>query len=368
MGRRRERYYGGLRLVDHLYPDQHGREGWWRYRRPDRSFKVFRATVEEANELAEEANGRRHLSILDPSSMAYAVERYISHAEQLRPSLGKKESWRNRKYAMRAFAEHFPARTVPERKVWEWWDGLTHSQQILREAEFRRMWVFFQREGYADSNPFDKSRILRREKPTSERERLTLPGFWSVYKAAPEGLQVAMGISLLTTMRRGDVVSLTRQNVQDGYLRKVISKSEEKRGVIKAARLQWKLSEHPQLARLIQRGLDSAPSGCPYIVHDKPLARRLGSKVSVYQMLPDRLGRLFVKARLAAGVGGEHPPTFHEVRSLGSFLLAQQGEQITDIQELMAHSDETMTALYQSGHPLPWQTVAIKLKDAGGAW
>jgi integrase len=71
------------------------------------------------------------------------------------------------------------------------------------------------------------------------------------------------------------------------------------------------------------------------------------------------------KARIAAKVGGDNPPTFHEVRSLGSFLLAQQGEAITDIQELMAHSDEAMTALYQSGHPLPWTTVEIKLRGVG---
>lgn len=81
--------------------------------------------------------------------------------------------------------------------------------------------------------------------------------------------------------------------------------------------------------------------------------------------MPDRLSRLFSAAREAAGIDGDNPPTFHEVRSLGSFLLAQQGEKITDIQELMAHSDETMTALYQSGHPLPWTTVGIRLNESG---
>lgn len=370
VGKKKDRYVDGVKLADNLYQDAHGRPGFWRYRRPDRTFKVFQATVEEANELAEEANGRRHLSGLDPSTMMYAVERYIAHAEHLRPSLKSKESWRNRCYAMKAFAREFPLRTISERRIWEWWDSLTHSQQILREAEFRRMWTFFERENLVDQpNPFQKDRVLRREKPVSERERLTLEDFWRVYQKASAGVQIAMGISLLTTMRRGDVVSLTRQNVQDGYLRKVISKSEEKRGEIRAARLQWKLSEHPQLARLVQRGLDTAPSGCNFIVHDRPLSRRMGkSKTHPHQVLPDRLGRLFAVARDAAGVGGDNPPTFHEVRSLGSFLLAQQGEEITDIQELMAHSDETMTHLYQSGHPLPWQTVGIQIKDVGGQW
>jgi hypothetical protein len=31
----------------------------------------------------------------------------------------------------------------------------------------------------------------------------------------------------------------------------------------------------------------------------------------------------------------------------------------------MAHSDEAMTHLYQSGHPLPWTTVEIRAKGIG---
>lgn len=369
MAKRTDRYFEGVLLADHLYPCHKGRSGYWRYKRPDHTYKTFRARdVHDANSIAQDANDRRHTAALDRSSMAYAVERYITHAERLRPSLKTKESWRNRCYAMRGFSSAFPARTVTEREIWTWWDTLTHSQQILREAEFRRMWNWMVRESFVitTSNPFERDRVLRREKPVSTRERLTLEDFWRIYAKAPDGVQVAMGISLLTTMRRGDVVTLTRANIQDGYLRKVVSKSAEQRGTLKAARLQWKLTEHPELAELLERGLSTAPPGCDFIVNIKPKTRRHGTKTHGNQVLPDRLSRLFAEARDAAKVGGDNPPTFHEVRSLGSFLLAQQGEAITDIQELMAHSDEAMTHLYQSGHPLPWTTVEIKLRGIVG--
>jgi hypothetical protein len=91
------------------------------------------------------------------------------------------------------------------------------------------MWTFVLRENLVmtDTNPFDRDRLLRRERPVSPRERLTLADFWKVYAKAPAGVQVAMGISLLTTLRRQDVVSLERKHIQDGYLRVTVSKSEE---------------------------------------------------------------------------------------------------------------------------------------------
>lgn len=372
VGKRKDRYADGVLLADNLYPDNQGRPGYWRYRKPDRSFKTFRARdVHEANEIAEDGNARRHLTQLDRTSMSYAVERYIVHAERLRPSMRRRESWKNRCYAMRAFArDEFPRRTCTERDIWGWWDNLTHSQQILREAEFRRMWTFFMRENLVmtDINPFDRDRLLRREKPVSARERLTIEDFWRIYAKARTGVQVAMGVSLLTTLRRGDVVAIERKHLQDGFLRVTVSKSEEQRGALRAARLEWNLEEHPDLARLLHRGLKGAPKLCPFVVNLKPRTYRKHGKRHSWQVLPDRLSKEFAKARKAAKVGGDNPPTFHEIRSLGSALLADQGEQLTDVMELMAHSDVEMTKLYQSGHPLPHQRIGVRINDVGGKW
>lgn len=370
MAKPKVRYFEGVKLAEHLYPAP-GRPGAWRYKRPDHTYKRFLAAdVHQANRIAEENNALRHTARLDRSSMAYAVPIYIAHAERLRPSLKGKQSWYNRTRALINFAKVFPLRTVTEREIWTWWDSLTHSQQILREAEFRRLWTWLLRENYvtADTNPFDRDRLLRREKPVSLRERLTLPDFWKVYAKAEDGIQVAMGISLLTTLRRGDVCGLRRTHVQGDFLRVTVSKSEEQRGVIKAARLEWDLGEHQELGQLVERGLRLGQiSACPFVVNMKPKSNR-GQKEHGWQVLPNRLSKEFAGARRKAQVGGEHPPTFHEIRSLGSALLAKQGEDITDVMTLMAHSEEEITRLYQSGHSLPHQRIGIRIQDAGGKW
>lgn len=137
------------------------------------------------------------------------------------------------------------------------------------------------------------------------------------------------------------------------------------------ARLEWALDDDPLLAELVDRGLRLGEKNghCPFLVSHKAEQRRLGAgKTHVHQVLPNRLTQLFTEARTAAKVTGEHPPSFHEIRSLGSKLYADEGHQITDIQELMAHSDEDMTLLYQTGHELPWKRVPIKLTNIGREW
>ena len=55
-------------------------------------------------------------------------------------------------------------------------------------------------------------RLYVRAKPEKERSALTLPEFWETYeragKAGYKGLQTAMAISLVTTMRQGDICKL----------------------------------------------------------------------------------------------------------------------------------------------------------------
>ena len=54
------RIVDGVELAQHLHRDAKGRTGYWRYQRPDGSWKGFRAeTAEEANRLAAEANAAR---------------------------------------------------------------------------------------------------------------------------------------------------------------------------------------------------------------------------------------------------------------------------------------------------------------------
>ena len=58
----------------------------------------------------------------------------------------------------------------------------------------------------------------------------------------------------------------------------------------------------------------------------------------------------------------ESRPTFHEIRSLGSWLYKKQGfDNESYVQPLMAHASEQMTEHYQKGHEQEWVHVRADL-------
>ncbi|PHS24964.1 MAG: hypothetical protein COA83_06775 [Methylophaga sp.] len=75
------------------------------------------------------------------------------------------------------------------------------------------------------------------------------------------------------------------------------------------------------------------------------------------QLTCDQLSKGFARARDLAGVGKEssHPPTLHELISLGEFLRKEQGWTIKQIQKLRGHTSEKMTMKYLEGQE--WTTV-----------
>lgn len=62
--------------------------------------------------------------------------------------------------------------------------------------------------------------------------------------------------------------------------------------------------------------------------------------------MPEQLTRAFQDARVAAGITGTNPPTFHEIRSLGGALLSEAGWQVEQVEGLMGHSSARMTQHY----------------------
>lgn len=390
---RKPRYADGVELVDNLHPDPRRRPGCWRYRRPDGSWKLFRAeTTEEANRLASEANAARDrlpASIdgkIDRAALAYHVERFIAWRERHDPRLPALENWRNRRGALRGFARHFahtPVHRLTRPQISAWWETLTHHQQGLRFTELRRFFNWLAGEGACpqlDYNPFtladDRPRLYMTRKPDVARLRLDPVAFWAIYAKAGElempGLQIAMGISLITTMRRADVCALRLdQHAQGDMLRQIIGKSAAQRGDIHATRLEWDLTMHTALASLIRRAreLSMKHYRCPFVISHAFQRRTLGkqkTKEHRYQVTPDMLDKLFARARDAVGLyadlpKGQTPPTFHEIRALSSALFGRAGFAVEQIQALMAHTDADVTKLYQSGQDLPYLRIEMQI-------
>lgn len=384
---KKPRYIDGVQLEDNLYPDNKGRKGHFRYLRPDNTFKYFQAdTIHRANEAAKKANSQRdsyvpiEMQREDLTLIGIYAEDFITHRELHSPDLKSARSWDNRKYTLRKFAREFtmsPSK-LTRQHIEEWWHGLTYNNQKLRHAEFRRFFNYMMGRNVCTKlkyNPFttadDRPRLYLRSKPARSRIRLDLTGFWKIYHAASKlnypGLQIAMGLSLLTFMREGDILSLRFEHIDEDFLKKTINKSAAQKGHVNATRLQWNMDQYKPLRQLINRAreLSLKNQRCPYVISHMPKQRRKGkTKDHIAKVTPKRLQEMFAEARDATNIWAEigkdqTAPTFHEVRSLADALAASNKFNTKLIQEAMAHSNEAMTLMYQSEHDMPYTEVGV---------
>ena len=108
---KKQRTFEGVVLADNLYADNKGRAGYWRYFRPNRTFKTFPASdVHLANKIAEHNNATRDQmpKTNSPSAkgtLAAFVGEFILHRETQSPNLKALDSWRNRKYSLAQFCK-----------------------------------------------------------------------------------------------------------------------------------------------------------------------------------------------------------------------------------------------------------------------
>lgn len=384
---KKTRYVNGVKLEDNLYPDNRGRSCYWRYKRPDGTFRHFTAeTVDAANYIARYNNERRDShSPAKPAgnklgTLAHYVDDFISYRETQSPDLTTKRSWHNRCYSLRQFTRTMTKQIayLERSDVQDWWDTLSHHQQKARHAEFRKFFNYLMGRGLLprmDYNPFttadDRPRLYTRSQPARRAKRLTREGFWAIYRSAGElgyeCLQIAMGISLLTFMREGDICDLRLdEDIEDNLMKRVIGKSENQKGSAKASRLKWDLGNYRLLRKLIQRARELSLQNrrCPFVISHWPKQRRLGkTKTHLAQVTPRRLIAMFDESRKRAGFTGDDAPGFHHVRSLADKLAADAGYNIKVIQHAMAHSSEEMTRLYQDGHELPYEPVEIAFTE-----
>ena len=380
---RKPRFVDGIQLVDNLFPDARKRPGKWRYRREDGSDKTFSApNVSEANRLAAEANSARgkdipirERHIPTAEKLTYHVPLYVEYQEKLNPGLKSKRSWDNRKYALNQFAGLFTdIRDVNHDGIRAWWDELTYNQQKLRMAAFRSFFNWMMGKGLFPKltfNPFttadDKPRLLLKEKPKKSRRPITKPQYDQIYKQAGEmgleALQIAMSISLYTTLRESDVCGLKWDDIRDGALHVTVSKSVAQKGTARATRHKWTLDQHPHLKKVIDRAreLSMQHRRCPFIVSHKPRRRVWNEqKEHLYQVTADRLSRMFAEVRDACGIEGT---AFHEIRGLSSTLYKKLGYTNEQIKDLMAHESVITTMGYQDAASLPHMEVALIFED-----
>ena len=227
-------------------------------------------------------------------------------------------------------------------------------QALLVRSEAIQIWKTARAEGWVRDNVAEATRTVR---PDVKRERLSLEQFKAIYAHASGWLKRAMELAIVTAQRRGDIVAMEfkpREGatawVADGSLWVIQGKgrTHDKRRVciplsLRLDALGWTLGDIVKSCRThtIARTL---------IHYTKPTGKtKPGDPVSGHTFALE-----FAKAREAAGITGDNPPTPHELRSLSLRLYKAQG---VDIQALAGHKDAATSAIYQDVRGSEWVRV-----------
>jgi integrase len=190
-----------------------------------------------------------------------------------------------------------------------------------------------------------------------------LEEYYAIYhhQSTEPWLKNAMDLGLQTLQRRKDIVNMKFQDIKDGYLYVIQSKTE-KHG--EAAYLKIKIDD--PLKKVVDRCRDNTLS--PYLIHRKPDREsqqnyKAKGKKHYTQITADYLTKAFAATRDELEIFKKTPienrPTFHEIRSLGIKLYEDQG---IDAQALAGHKTRAMTDKYKEGHGTQWTEVSAGLK------
>lgn len=196
--------------------------------------------------------------------------------------------------------------------------------------------------GWCVTNPVEVTRAQRVE---TKRERLTLDQFMAIHAKAveqgPSWLVHFMELALLTGQRRGDTAKMKHRDIKEECLNVIQQKNKKTDTVghkvaipIGIAITGFSLQETIAKTRNVVS---------QYLIHHvKQQGRaKVGSKIRETSIAQE-----FAAIRDQLGIGGKHPPTVHEIRSLSARLYKEKyGEDFA--QALLGHKSDKMAALYQ---------------------
>lgn len=336
----------------------------FRYRRPDGSFAYLGKDKAQAIEAAVQANNFyaakqslfQKIVSTEEQTLSAAIGDYLK--ERL-PKFEIAESTRkNREYALRIMQGSdlgtVAVDEITTRQLHLYLESLNSdwTRQGYR-AQLLQLFAWTVQTGLREDNP---ATALARPKAKRARQRLTIEEFTALRAHAPNWLRNLMDLQLHTLQRPGDVVQMRWEDVTATSLRVIQRKTGK--------RLELRI-EGP-LRAVLQRCRDELL--CPFIIHRKPEKlrgkdARAKTREHHFQVLLEQAERAFVKVRESSGLYAktDHPPTLHEIRSLGGSLYRESGWPEHRVQMLMGHSDLKMTRHYLAGHEAPWEEVEAGL-------
>ena len=223
------------------------------------------------------------------------------------------------------------------------------------------LFTFAIHQGYRENNPVTAT--MTKTSPKRRRAKHSMEGWNKIRSAAPEWLQRAMDIAILSLQRRSDLVSLNRQqvNLEKGTIRILQDKTRNYKHPV-----YIEIAMGEDLFRAIKRCYQTGIH-CPYLIHYRPLKMSRAdqdAKTHPFAVTESHLTKTFSKVRDTCGaydhIARGERPTFHDARGLGAYLYEKAGFTSDYIQSLTGHSSKEMLDHYIQGHepPVPVQVSA----------
>jgi hypothetical protein len=208
--------------------------------------------------------------------------------------------------------------------------------------------------GWLEFNPAEPtaSRTVQ-----TKRSRLTLEQFQAILAKAPEvseWLRGAMLLAVVSGQDRSTVAGLRRSAVGAEFLAVQRGKTGVRIEIPLTLRLEAVGLTLAQALAACDSGIRSLKPGRDFIVHHW---REFGNAPLGGKVHPDNLSHSFTQARILAGIEGDNPPTFHEIRSLSKRLYEAQGG--VDTKALLGHLTERMSELY--ANPRGAEAIRVKI-------
>jgi len=209
--------------------------------------------------------------------------------------------------------------------------------------------------GWMKSNP---AADTERPRFKTARRRLTLEEFKAILEKAPEvadWLQNAMLLALVSGQDRSTIARWERTFVHGDIAAVQRSKTSIRIEIPLALRLDAiGMSLADVIALCKSTGVVSK-----YLIHHR---RNQGRAVRGAHVKLGSISNAFAAARELAGIGGENPPTFHELRSLSKRLYDAQGG--VDTRALLGHMTAAMSEMYADSRGIAPVKVTISAKSS----
>jgi integrase len=212
-------------------------------------------------------------------------------------------------------------------------------------------WSFFLHQGWVEDNWPNKTMdaIL----PKKQRRPITHDQLMQIRAISPAHLQRAIDLALHSLQRREDLTILQR-NMVNIPANTLTIRQGKSRNYKKPIFIE--VDMHPALQQAVIACLSSPLAArCPYLLHYQPkrITPKIRAKQHLLAMTPYFLSHEFARYRdqtnLFDHLPPEQKPTFHEIRALGEYRLAQQyGKDYA--KALAGHSTDAMYEHYVGRH------------------